>query len=372
MTRGDAIGAMRSARPAHASDGRRATSSRPRASPACCPRRSRSSGSSRGRARDRRRARPWTPYGRRCRLSSRRRSTSFTGWTAIAPCARGPIATGHGDGRGDGMKRAIERGIRLLIVTNLTLVGAAARGRRRQLAAHDARPPGPASPSASPSPDLMSMGLAHIPTTHQLPPLPRHRRRGRASSRSRPSAIRSRAGGRARPATRASAWAGPRRATTGSPRTSASTATSRGPGGAGDHPAALRAAGPAVPRLPRRATPTCPTSMVGRNQDECWLCHKPTALSAAELPRTRTTRASTCRELPPVGARSASCRSTTPCATTRPACSATRSCGRRRRPPRPRRRPRPRPRRADRRAPIGARPAPSARWDARRPVTGCR
>ncbi len=46
-----------------------------------------------------------------------------------------------------------------------------------------------------------------------------------------------------------------------------------------------------------------PTSMVGRRQDECWLCHKPTALAPPEYPHPRDNPLScrACHQSPEVG-----------------------------------------------------------------------
>ena len=78
-----------------------------------------------------------------------------------------------------------------------------------------------------------------------------------------------------------------------------------------------------VPRLPRRRRP--PAVEHGRqNQDECWLCHKPTASPPPQKPHPDTA-APHLPELPLVARGRAAARSTTRSATTRPASSATTS-----------------------------------------------
>ena len=166
------------------------------------------------------------------------------------------------------------------------------------------------------------MGLAHIPTSNRLPPVPRGGRLvgGQDDPGDRPPAR-----GLDRvpdlPHEREARARRPR-ATRASPRASASTATRS----------------PRRARRSRRHTRTSnkpcldchgsvahlPTSMVGRDQDECWLCHKPNPSPPPIKPHPDP-QDLTCRDCHQSARRWARCRSTTPCAATTPACCATTS-----------------------------------------------
>ena len=146
----------------------------------------------------------------------------------------------------------------------------------------------------------MPMGLAHIPTGNSC--LLCHETGGRpASSRSPPWATPSRDGATASSAT----------------RTSASANGARAPG----HPAAeclnchkVAPDGPAITqphsKLQDQQCLDChgnfahlPSSMVGKHQDECWLCHKPTASPPPQKPHPDTQRLTcrSCHSSPEVG-----------------------------------------------------------------------
>ena len=191
------------------------------------------------------------------------------------------------------MKLTMERGIRLLLVFNVVfvvlLLGVVVFSSFR------ATPGTPAQldPSASPSPDLMSMGLAHIPTTNSC--LLCHYSGGEGGLKPIPAVGHPLEGWRSCSACHTAERLG---------------RNAPGHDGIADdeclncHKQATE--GPAITQphleIQDKHCLDChgsyahlPTSMVARNEDECWLCHKPTAYPPPQFPHLHQTRIN-CRE----------------------------------------------------------------------------
>ncbi len=183
------------------------------------------------------------------------------------------------------MKVNVERAIKALLVLNIVAVALLVTI-VLVYSLQSTRPGHPAqaesSPLASASPALMSMGLAHIPTSNSC--LLCHETGGEAGLKPIPAIGHPLEGWR-------------RCATCHTDERLGRTA----PGHSGIpeeeclncHKVAP--AGPAITqphsRLQDQQCLDChgsyahlPTSMVGRNEDECWLCHKPTELPPPEYP----------------------------------------------------------------------------------------
>ncbi len=187
------------------------------------------------------------------------------------------------------MKRTLDRSITILVVLNLLVVGVLASVLLLDLLRSS--PPGhpaQADPGASASPDLMPMGLAHIPTSNSC--LLCHETGGEAGLKPVP-AIGHPLDGWTRCAV---CHTDERLGRTAPGHTGIAEAECRN-----CHEVAPE--GPAITqphsRLQDQKCLDChgnvahlPTSMVGRRQDECWLCHKPTTLPPPEYPHPDSTR----------------------------------------------------------------------------------
>ena len=202
------------------------------------------------------------------------------------------------------MKTRLSRAITLLIVANLlvvallavtlviNLVGSATPGHPAQLEP---------SAAASASPELMPMGLAHIPTSSSC--LLCHETGGEAGLKPIPAIGHPIEG-----------WT--RCAVCHTDERLGRTA----PGHTGIPETECRNCHKVAPEGPDITQPhsqlqdqhclDChgsyahlPTSMVGKNQDECWLCHKPTALAPPEFPHPESARLAcrTCHQSSQVG-----------------------------------------------------------------------
>jgi hypothetical protein len=200
------------------------------------------------------------------------------------------------------MRLTLSRGIRILIVTNLVLVaallGAVAYDSTKATAPGH---PAQASPSPSGSPELMPMGLAHIPTSSSC--LLCHETGGSAGLKPVPALAHPIEG-----------W---------TECLVCHTDPSLGqtaPGHVGIPQAEclnchkVAQLGPAITqphsRLGDQHCLDChgsvahlPTSMVGRNENECWLCHKPTPLPPPQYPHPpgEPTSCRACHRSPEVG-----------------------------------------------------------------------
>jgi hypothetical protein len=179
------------------------------------------------------------------------------------------------------MRKRFDRTLRLLIVLNLVVVGLLAAtmvaGWLQILPARGtADVDGGASPSAgtsaTPSQELMQMGLAHIPTSNDC--LLCHVSGGSAAVKTVPAIGHPLAGWTACLTCHTDDKLG--RAAPGHTGIAQSECTSC-------HKEAQQ--GPAITQAHANLDKPCldchgsvahlPTSMVGRNQDDCWLCHKP-------------------------------------------------------------------------------------------------
>jgi len=181
------------------------------------------------------------------------------------------------------MKVSVDRGIRLLIVANLLLVGSMAAVLLFNILGSSVRGhPAQAESSPSSSQGLMEMGLAHIPTSSSC--LLCHETGGTAGLKPVPAIGHPVEG-----------WGRCTVCHTGE------RLGRNAPGHEGIPEAECQNChkpppdGPSITqphsRLQDQHCLDChgsyahlPTSMVGRNQDECWLCHKPAAIAPPEYP----------------------------------------------------------------------------------------
>jgi hypothetical protein len=200
------------------------------------------------------------------------------------------------------MRRRFDRGITLLILANLTLVAVLATALLVDLVSSDvAGHPAQAETVVAASPDLMPMGLAHIPTSSSC--LLCHETGGDAGLKPVPAIGHPLDGWRECSACHNDERLG-------------KTAT----GHAGIPQAEcvnchkVAQPGPAITqphsRLQDQLCLDChgsyahlPTSMVGRRQDECWLCHKPDPLPPPEYPHPGDSRLAcrTCHQSTEIG-----------------------------------------------------------------------
>ncbi len=192
------------------------------------------------------------------------------------------------------MKGTIDRWIKALLVVNVVAVASLLLiVLVYSVQAAPAGHPAQADPSASQSPELMPMGLAHIPTSNSC--LLCHDTGGEGGLKPVPALGHPLEGWRQCLVCHTNERLG-----------------RKAPGHAGIQEEEclnchkIAPAGPAITqphsRLQDQACLDChgsyahlPTSMVGRNQDECWLCHKPTPLPPPEYPHGPNARLS-CRE----------------------------------------------------------------------------
>ena len=301
-------------------------------------------------------------------------SRSFAGSTpSRAPAARPKRTPRHGDGRSE----RHEAGARSRDHASLSSPTSWSwRGSSSPCSSAASTPSPRATPSSRrPSPSasteaLMPMGLAHIPTSSSC--LLCHETGGEAGVK--PDTGHGPPARGLAPVRRLPHGRAPRPDRAGPPGdpggASASTATR-----------SHRTGRPSPSRTPTLQDQNCldchgdvrpPPRRAGRPQpDECWLCHKPHGLPPPQKPPATRQRL-TCRNCHQ-SARWAAAVGPRPARRHDLRALPRDRCGRRHRPPHPPpRRSRRRPRRADRRA-AGRRPSgPLARWDARRPVTGCR
>jgi hypothetical protein len=191
------------------------------------------------------------------------------------------------------MKLTMERGIRLLLVMNITLVvlllGIVVFSSLRTTPGNPAQ----LNPSASPSLDLMSMGLAHIPTTNDC--LLCHYSGGEGGLKPIPAVGHPLEGWRTCSACHTEEKLG--RAAPGHTGITDDECLNC-------HQEAQEGTAITQPHseLQDQQCLDChgsyshlPESMVGRDQDECWLCHKPTAYPPPTSPHLHETVVG-CRE----------------------------------------------------------------------------
>jgi hypothetical protein len=187
------------------------------------------------------------------------------------------------------MNRKLDLGIRALIVTNILVVAllliAVVLGSSMSTAA--GHPPQASTPA---SPELMPMGLAHIPTSNSC--LLCHDGGGQAGLKPVPALGHPLEGWQQCVVCHTDERLG---------------RTAPGHDGIEEKECQnchkVAKPGPAITQPHSRLQdPLCldchgdvahlPTSMVGRRQDECWLCHKPTALPPPEYPHEKDARLS--------------------------------------------------------------------------------
>lgn len=173
------------------------------------------------------------------------------------------------------MKTGLDRGLRILIVANIFVVGAlvlAMVADWMQITVPWTAQASPATSSAAPSADLMKMGLAHIPTSNEC--LLCHDDGGQAGVKPIPALGHPLPGWTACAVCHTNEKLG--RIAPGHDGIAESECL-------GCHKVAQP--GPAITQAHSKLAKPClechggvahlPSSMVGRNQDECWLCHKP-------------------------------------------------------------------------------------------------
>lgn len=199
------------------------------------------------------------------------------------------------------MKSRVDLGMRLLVVANLVVVGVLALAMVADWI-HLAPPPAAAqAPSASPSFDLMEMGLAHIPTSNDC--LLCHYEGGASGVKPIPALGHPLEGWRTCLVCHTNEKLG-----------------RKAPGHEGIAEAEclnchkVAPPGPAITQAHSRLDRPCldchggvahlPTSMVGRNQDDCWLCHKPAAEPPPQKPHPDNPNLTcrTCHQAAQVGA----------------------------------------------------------------------